>query len=196
MGENTHMSEDLPKPTDLILVAYMPNPRDMEIARLLGWYRVPLRTAPKVIAVDYLAFYQPTSFGKHKWRIEYFAQVYGHELVTRAELLREEADHPKAQEEYFKIQLGPLVHLPRPILAEKWKRITFFYTTGEYLLQAGLINDLVVHSDERKLLWRALRERADRSQIYDSSKLPEMDVDPEILATLLGIREMTSDYEG
>ena len=189
------MSGDLPNPTDLILVAYMPTPRDLEIARLLGWYRIPLRTAPKVVAVDYLAFYQPTSFGKQKWRIEYCAQVRGHELVTRAQLLREEADHPKANEEYFKIQLGPLVHLSKPILAEKWKRITFFYTTGEYFLRAGIINDLVVHSGERKLLWRALRERANKSQIYDSPKLPEMDVDPEILATLLGIREMTSDYE-
>ena len=40
----------LPNPSDLILVTYMPSPRDMEIARLLGWYRIPLRTAPKVIA--------------------------------------------------------------------------------------------------------------------------------------------------
>jgi hypothetical protein len=190
------MSGDLPKPTDLFLVAYMPNPRDMEIARLFGWYRIPLRTAPKVVAVDYLAFYQPTSFGNQKWRIEYYARVRGHELVTRADLLREEADHPKAREEYFKIQLGTLVHLSKPILADKWKRITFFYTTGEYFLRAGIISDLVVHSDERKLLWRALREKADRSQIYGSPKLPEMDVDPEILATLLGIREMASDYEG
>ena len=44
------------KPSDLILVAIIPSVRDMEIARLLGWYRIPLRTAPKVIAVDYLAF--------------------------------------------------------------------------------------------------------------------------------------------
>jgi hypothetical protein len=45
-------------PTSLILVAVLNNPRDLEIARLLGWYRIPLRSAPKVIAVDYLAFYQ------------------------------------------------------------------------------------------------------------------------------------------
>ena len=42
----------------LVLVAVMTDPRDLEIARLFGWYRIPLRTAPKVIAVDYLAFYQ------------------------------------------------------------------------------------------------------------------------------------------
>jgi len=189
------MNPNLPKPTDLILVAYMPGPRDMEIARLLGWYRIPLRTAPKVIAVDYLAFYQPTSFKKHKWCIETVAQVRGHELVTRAELLQDEANHPKAHEEYFKIQLGTLLALPKPIRAEKWKRITFFYTTGDYLLRAETINDLVVQSEHRKLLWRALRERGSQSQIYDSADLPEIDIDPDLLAQLLGIREMTSNYE-
>jgi hypothetical protein len=166
----------------------------MEIARLLGWYRIPLRTAPKVIAVDYLAFYQPGSFGNRKWCIETIAQVRGHELVTRAELFHDD-DHPRAHEEYFKIQLGPLNLLSVPIRAGKWKRITFFYTTGQYLQEAKTINDLVVHSDERKMLWRALRERGSRSQGYSPKALPDMDIDPDLLALLLGIREMTSDYE-
>ena len=46
-------------PIDLILVCVLPGPRDLEIARLLGWYRIPFRTAPKVVAVDALAFYSP-----------------------------------------------------------------------------------------------------------------------------------------
>jgi hypothetical protein len=164
----------------------------MEIARVLGWYRIPLRTAPKVVSVDYLAFYQPSSFGSHRWQIETVAPVYGHELVTRAELLQDEVESPKAREEYFKIQLGSLTHLPNPIRAKKWKRITFFYTTGEYLLNAESINDLVVHSDERKLLWQSLRERATQEQTY---KIPEADIPPEVIAALLGIKEMTADYE-
>ena len=86
-------------PTDLVLVAYMPSPRDLEIARVLGWYRIPLGTAPKVVAVDYLAFYQPASFKEHKWRIEWIAPVQGHELATRAEILKDEPDHPRAAEE-------------------------------------------------------------------------------------------------
>jgi hypothetical protein len=121
-------------PTALILVAILNNPRDLEIARLLGWYRIPLRSSPKVVAVDYLAFYQTGAFSEEKWRIQYIAPVRGHELVTRAELLRDEPDHPRAHQEYYKIQLGSLITLSRPILAEKWRRITFFYTTGEYLL--------------------------------------------------------------
>lgn len=50
--------------TFLILVCFLPQPRDMEIARLLGWYRIPLKFAPKVVSMDYLVFYQPASFGE------------------------------------------------------------------------------------------------------------------------------------
>src|SRR5512138_932563 len=105
----------------------MPMPRDLEIARLLGWYRIPLRSAPKVVAVDYLAFYQPSSFGEAAGRIECVAPVRGHELTTRAELLRDEASHPRANKEYYKLQIGGLEHLTHPILADKWKRLTFLY---------------------------------------------------------------------
>lgn len=87
---------------------------------------------------------------------------------------------------YYKIQIGPLERLHQPIIATEWKRITFVYTTGEYLAKAEVINDLVVRDDERQLLWRALRERA-QSQDYIVPELPEMDVNPSVLAALLGI---------
>ncbi len=177
----------LPAPTALILVAVMTDPRDLEIARLLGWYRIPLRSSPKVVAVDYLAFYQTGVFGDEKWCIQYIAPVRGHELTTRAELLKDEPNHPRASEEYYKIQVGSLERLPRPILADKWRRITFLYTTGEYLLEAETINDLVVHTEERQTLWKALRERAQQAQVYDAGNLPEIDIDPAILAALLGV---------
>ncbi|HVM72644.1 MAG TPA: hypothetical protein VMT91_12860 [Anaerolineales bacterium] len=181
-------------PTDLILVCVLPGPRDLEIARLLGWYRIPFRTAPKVVAVDALAFYQPGAFGEAGGRIEYLAPVRGYELTTRAELLRDEPGHPHAREEYFKVQLGPLERLARPILADKWRRLTFLYTTGEYLLKAQTLNDLVVQSDERQLLWQYLRERAAHEQTYQAD-LPEADIPPEVLVALLGIKEVSEGYE-
>ncbi len=181
-------------PTSLILVAFLPTPRDLEIARLLGWYRIPLRSAPKVVAVDYLAFYQPASFGERGGRIEFVSKVRGHELTTRAELLREEADHPRAREEYYKIQLDALEKLSSPIVTDKWKRITFLYTTGEYLLNAKSVNDLVVQSDERQLLWRSLRERAENDQLYKVD-LPETDIPSEVLMALLGIKEQPAHYK-
>jgi hypothetical protein len=181
------------EPTALVLVGVVNNPRDLEIARLLGWYRIPLRSAPKVIAVDYLAFYQTGAFGEEKWQIQYLAPVRGHELTTRAELLRTEPDHPRAKEEYYKIQIGALEHLPQPILAGSWRRVTFLYTTGEYLLKAASLKDLVVQSDERQVLWQALRERAEKG--YGASELPETEIPDEVLALLIGIREGEEPYD-
>lgn len=180
--------------TSLVLVCLLPTPRDLEIARLLGWYRIPLRTAPKVIAVDYLAFYQPSIFADHGGQIEFVAPVRGHELTTRAELLKDETEHPRAKEEYYKIQIGSLEKLKEPVKSEKWKRLTFLYTTGEYLLKAKSLNDLVVVGDERQLLWRSLRERAENEQLYKVD-LPEADIPPEVLIALLGIREIQAPYD-
>lgn len=192
------MQVDLPempvRDSDLILVCLVPSPRDLEIARLLGWYRIPLRTAPKVVTVDHLAFYQPASFGALGGRIDFTAPVRGHELTTRAELLKDESQHPRANEEYFRLQVGGLERLRNPIVADKWRRLTFLYTTGEYLLRSRTLNDLVVDSDERALLWRSLRERAEGGQLYQAG-LPDVDLPPEVLIALLGIKEDDGAYD-
>jgi len=187
------MEQNLPHLNSLILVVLINQPRDFEIARLLGWYRIPLRSAPKVVAVDFLAFYQTAAFKDDKWLIKYVAPVLGYELTTRNELLKDEPDHPHAHQEYFKIQIGPLVELPKPITAGGWKRLTFLYTTGEYLLNARTLNDLVVQSEERQFLWRSLRERLRHEQSYKVSTSEEIDLDPEVLASLLGIQGVISN---
>jgi hypothetical protein len=137
--------------------------------------------------VDYLAFYQPSAFANRGGQIEYVAPVRGHELTTRGELLKDESDHPRAKEEYYKLQIGGLEKLKEPVRSEKWKRLTFLYTTGEYLLNAKSLNDLVVGGDERQLLWRSLRERAENEQLYKVD-LPDADIPPEVLIALLGIK--------
>jgi hypothetical protein len=175
--------------TALVLVGVMPSPRDLEIARVLGWYRIPLRFAPKVIEVDYLAFYQTGAFGTGgRWQINAYAEMRGHELTTRQELFRDEPDHPRAREEYYKVALGPVLYLPQPIQARQWRRVTFLYTTGELLQAAATVNDLVVHSEERDVLWRSLRERALRSGQYQAHELIEFPLDPALLAMLGDIK--------
>jgi hypothetical protein len=174
-------------PASLVLVCLLPTPRDFEIAHLLGWYRIP------VVAVDYLALYRSSRFGEEGAQIQYVAEVKGHVLTTRLELLRDEPDHPRAHEEYFKIQIGGLEKTLHPVKAENWRRITFLYTTGEYLLNAKTVIDLVVQGEERPLLWLSLRERAVNGQQYKVD-LPGLDVDPQVLLALLGIKELQSDY--
>ncbi len=179
------MNTTLPE-TALILVAILPSQRDFDIARLFGWYRIPLKSSPKVISVDYLAFYQTKAFGEaERWQITYVAEILGHELTHRKDLLRDEPDHPRAHEEYFKIQIGPLQRLENPVPAGDWKRITFFYTTGEQFKSAQTINDLVIKSqNEREVLWHTLRERAMCANEYKAQELPESVLDPAILALL------------
>jgi hypothetical protein len=145
---------------DLVLVAIVKTPRDLEIARVLGWYRIPLATAPKTIRVDWIAFYQTAAFGDERWSVRYIAPVRGYELVTREELLRDERDHPRAKEPYFKLQLGPVEMLPSPIPSRRWRRFTFLYSTGGHLLNANDLRDLKVRSSKEKdLLWKLLAER-------------------------------------
>lgn len=172
--------------TALVLVGVLPAERDLEIARLLGWYRIPMRTAPKIVDVDYVAFYQTAAFGEnHRWRIEQYAEVKGHELTTRAQLLKDELDHPRADEEYYKIQIGSIQVLPSPILAGNWKRVTFLYTTGARLLRANFIKDLAPASEEREVLWRSLRERALIAGHYQLDDLEKMALD-DALKVLMG----------
>ena len=151
-------------------------------------YQMPLKTAPKTVAVDYLAFYQTAKFGDDKWAINYVAPVRGHELTTRALLLRTQPDHPRANEPYYKIQIGPLERLERPIPSRAWRRLTFLYTTGEYLQRATELNDLIVQSAERDRLWKALRERGLQAECQYERE-PGGEIDLAVLCALgnLGI---------
>lgn len=177
-------------PNSLVLLAVINEPRDLEIVRLLGWYRIPLRSAPKVIGVDYLAFYQTTAFGSEGAAVNFAAALRGHELTTRRELFKDEPNHPRAGHEYYKLQLGPLEPLPRSIPAGKWRRITFAYTLGEHLLTAQSTDDLVLSSEnERQGLWRTLRERMDQPA-HDTQADQDFDLDSGLLAALLGLPKL------
>ena len=175
-------------PSGLVLVAILKDKRDLEIARVLGWYRIPLKSAPKTVAVDYLAFYHTAKFGDEKWSINYIAPVRGHELTTRAQLMRTQPDHPRAEEPYYKLQIGTLERLPRPIPSRAWRRITFLYTTGDKLLEANELNDLIVQSPERERLWQALRERGIAAE-KQYERQPAGEIDLALLCALgqLGI---------
>ncbi len=134
---------------DLVLVAVLRRPRDLDIARVLGWYRIPVGTAPKTLRVDWLAFYQPAAFGAERWSVRYAAPVRGFE-----------PGHPRADEPYFKVQLGPVLELPQPILSARWKRFVFVYTTGDRLPTARDLTDLTVPTaPHRARLRRMLRDR-------------------------------------
>jgi hypothetical protein len=144
-----------------VLVAVMNNRRDFAVARDLGWYRIPLKRAPAQVGADYLAFYYTAAFGPEvMWSVRHYAPVRGYRLVTRAELLPDEADHPRASDRYYRIDIGPLLELPHSIPSQRLRRLTFISTTLERLLAAREINDLWESSDAAERLWAAFREAA------------------------------------
>jgi len=141
-----------------VLVAVMNNRRDFELARHQGWYRIPVKHAPRQVGADFLAFYQTAAFGpEERWAVNYYAPVKRYRIVTRVELLPDEADHPRASDRYFKVEIGPLQKLPRPVPSRRLRRITFIPTTLERLLNAEEINDLWLGNPLQERLWAALK---------------------------------------
>jgi very-short-patch-repair endonuclease len=141
-----------------VLVAVVNNQRDLDRARDEGWYRIPVKRAPRRVAAEFLALYQTRAFGGEGCAVNYYAPVRRFHVLTRAELLPDEADHPRAGDSYYKIEIGPLQALPRPVPSRALRRIAFIPTTLSRLLAAREINDLWQRDDPQERLWLALRE--------------------------------------
>lgn len=125
-----------------VLVAVMNDRRDLARAQREGWYRIPLRTAPRPLASDYLAFYLTAAFGEERWSVRYYAEVWRYELRQRRDILPEEAEHPRARDLYYRLHLGTVQALERPIPSRSLRRVTFIYTSMERLLTAADVRHL------------------------------------------------------
>jgi hypothetical protein len=141
-----------------VLVAVMNDPSALKIARSEGWYRIPVQRAPPRVGADYLAFYQTGAFRpEERWAVNYYAPIRRYRIIRRRDLLPQEADHPRADDEYYKIEIGPLQTLPHPVPSRRLRRITFIPTTLTRLLSAEEINDLWLGSRVEELLWESFK---------------------------------------
>ena len=146
-------------PDDQVLVAIMNNLADWERVQEEGWYRIPAKKAPKAVPyVDYLAFYFTAKFKSDRYAIHHYASVEGHELIRRQDLFPQQPDHPRANDWYYKISVGPLLHKLPPIVSNKWRRITFIETTGDRFENALEINDLFERDSPLGRLYVTLKE--------------------------------------
>jgi len=152
-------------PEDRVLVAYVPEPKDFERIQADGWYRIPVQYAPKGLYAEYIAFYFGSKFGDQKWAVHYYARNLGHELTIRRELVPDQPDHEHAGDLYYKIQLGPLIHRPEPIVSLRWRRVTFIHTTWDRFQDASEINDLLLEGDAYvDRIYATLKEREERGE--------------------------------
>ncbi len=174
-----------------VLVAVVNNQRDFERARDEHWYRIPVKRAPRQIAAEYLALYQTAKFGAQGRRINFYAPILRYHVATRAELIPEQPDHPRAEDQYFKLELGDFIPLPSPIDNARQPRITFITTTLERLLAARDVSELWLRAAARQKLYAAVRERGLAVECWYPVELGDR---PEADLALLGPQGRISLY--
>ncbi len=146
-------------PDDAVLIVLLNDTRDLEFVSREHWYRIPARHAPRHFSgAEYLGLYLARAFGERKWTISEYAPVRGHELVRRRDLLPDEPEHPRADDLYYKLELGPLQKREPPIVSKRGRRILFLWTTWEKFCQAHELNDLFHKGPAQDKLWEALKE--------------------------------------
>lgn len=124
-----------------VLVAVVNREKDLEIAFNQHWYRIPIRHAPKRKA-RYLALYQTRVFTRKGKSINFYAPIRKYSLTYRRDILLEEKSHPRSNELYQKLYLGPIRKAPRRIRNKTGLRINFGFTTLEKLLSAKEIRQI------------------------------------------------------
>lgn len=153
------MTENLTKDkiNKVVLVGVLKNKRDLEILLAEKWYRIPIKYAPKR-QFQYLAFYQPVLFGRQGKRIQYYARVLNYQKIKRKKLLPNELNHPRASDYYYKIWLGRIKKLSRPIRNIIPRRISFGFTTLSRLLKSKDILQLYNVTPIEQIVENGLRQ--------------------------------------
>ena len=152
------------------LVAILNNQRDFEILLREGWYRIPVRNAPRRWPPRWLAFYQTKIFGAEAYSVQYYGEVERIARLPRAALFPLERPNPKSDKIYFKLSLRDVKMLPQPIRSLRPRRIVFIPTTWQKLITATEFNDLFDDSPLEDELWASLRAwqvRAERQWTVD-----------------------------
>jgi len=141
----------------IVLVGVLRNKRDLDILLTENWYRIPVAYAPRR-QFNYLAFYQPALFGRQGKRIRYYACVLNYQITKRSDLLPDESNHPKAHDYYFRVRVGKIKKLPRPIRNIIPRRVSFGFTTLNHLLKSKSILQLYNVAPTEQIMEDGLRQ--------------------------------------
>ncbi len=140
----------------IVLVGMLKRQRDLAILRREHWYRIPVAKAPRR-KFHYLAFYEPARFGRQGKCIRSYARVLRYHVIKRRNLLPDEPYHPSAGEDYIKIQIGRILHLPRPIKNVPPRRVSFGFATLKRFLTSKNILELHSVAPTEEIVSHALR---------------------------------------
>ncbi|MEK7106967.1 MAG: hypothetical protein AAB899_02170, partial [Patescibacteria group bacterium] len=112
----------------IVLVCVLKDRRDLRILLKENWYRIPVAYLPRR-KFTHLAFYQPAEFGRFGKRIQYYARVLKSTILKRIDLLPKEKNHPRAHDNYLKIEVAWVKKLARPIKNIIPRRVSFGFTS-------------------------------------------------------------------
>lgn len=156
-------------PDDRVLVGVVNRKRDLEYFLKEHWYRIPQTQMEQGVYAEYLAVYLSGYPAKQKGQsgIYYVAPRAGLELVYRRDLLPEEADHPHANQVYYKLQVGEIEARIPPISNPTKRPISFIFTTWDRFVKARDIKDLYSQADYYvDRIYHALRDKSIRLDRY------------------------------
>ena len=123
------------------------------------WYHIPVASAPgNVEKIHYVAFYFPADFDEElRHKVVYYSTVKSVKVVKRIKLFPNELKHPRAGQDYFKINLGQILPLPRPIPSLRFRRLVHIHSSYRRLMTAREINDLYNTSPLEETMYQALK---------------------------------------
>ncbi len=160
-------------PRGEVLVAIINRPADLEIVREQGWYRIPVKSAPKRWPPQWLAFYQPKVFKDEAYSINYYGRVTQIRIACREEMFPNEPPSDRTGKQYYQVFLEHLERRERPIVSQRRRRIVFIPTTGAKFAAATEINDLYDDSPLEDALWQELKRMsipAERQMDFSAEK--------------------------
>ena len=132
-------------PLDRVLVCVLNRRRDFEQVRDGRWYRILRAEMPDGVHAEILAFFFSRAFGDLNGAIHCYAAVTGIELAYRDWLLPDEAGHPRADAEYYRVATGPLQRKHPPIANVEKRPIAFIRTTWQRFEIARAVGDLYLN---------------------------------------------------
>ena len=142
-----------------VLVAVVNQRSDFEIVSKEHWYRIPTDVARGRWHPKWLALYQTAGFGHEGKAVNYYARVESISEASRQDLFPGKPIDAKAWRRYYKLQLGPLIPLDRPIPLLRPRPIAFIPSTLDKLMTATQINDLWHISPLESRLWEEFKAR-------------------------------------
>ena len=150
------------KNQNTVLVVLMNSKSDFEIAQKFNWYRIPVISAPPIVknnSAKYISFYHTKIFEKEKYSIKWYAEIKKITIVKRKELFPNLSFDNKSENNYYKIEFGNLIALPKEILSLRPRRLLFIQTTEEKFFIAREINHLFNDSPLEDILWEKFVEK-------------------------------------